>query len=336
MSESNRPLANRILIGLGVGIVAGIATLIVGRFSPEFLAFMRHVSTTYLDPLGQIFLRLLFFVVIPLVFASLAAGVVQLGRLDKLGPLATRTFAFFFLNMAIGTILGLLMMNLLQPGNHLSPEAKTSLMTEFGGAAQRTIATHQGQQGFSLASLVEMFLPKNLFGAFVGNQRNALGEVLPLIVFAILVGAAGLGLPETRRKRLLDGLETVSDLMTGIVHFALKLAPYVVILDAATQVNINTAAPEVIAARFARMSLADARALVGERERSYFVNIGDPRLDRFRSGGLPGDAQISTASRYFLVRGQVKLDRANTRLEALVRRGERWETPPRIVWQREL
>jgi general secretion pathway protein K len=117
---------------------------------------------------------------------------------------------------------------------------------------------------------------------------------------------------------------------------ALKLAPYVVILDAATQVNINTAAPEVIAARFARMSLADARALVGERERSYFVNIGDPRLARFRSGGLPGDAQISTASRYFLVRGQVKLDRANTRLEALVRRGERWETPPRIVWQREL
>jgi DAACS family dicarboxylate/amino acid:cation (Na+ or H+) symporter len=73
-----------------------------------------------------------------------------------------------------------------------------------------------------------MFMPRNLFGAFVGNQRNMLGEVLPLIVFAIFVGAAGLGLPKERRQRLQEGLETVSDLMTGIVHFALRLAPYAV------------------------------------------------------------------------------------------------------------
>ena len=99
MAESNRPLANRILMGLVIGIVAGVATLIIGRFSPTTLTFMRSASTNYLDPLGQIFLRLLFFVVIPLVFASLAAGVVQLGRLDKLGPLAGRTFFMFFLNM---------------------------------------------------------------------------------------------------------------------------------------------------------------------------------------------------------------------------------------------
>ena len=71
-------------------------------------------------------------------------------------------------------------------------------------------------------------MPRNLFGAFVGNQRNMLGEVLPLIVFAILIGAAGLKLPRDRRQRLQDGLETVTELMTGIVHFALKLAPIAV------------------------------------------------------------------------------------------------------------
>jgi len=71
-------------------------------------------------------------------------------------------------------------------------------------------------------------MPRNLFGAFVGNQRNLLGDVLPLILFAILVGAAGLKLPKERRQRLQDGLETVSQLMTGIVHFALKLAPIAV------------------------------------------------------------------------------------------------------------
>jgi DAACS family dicarboxylate/amino acid:cation (Na+ or H+) symporter len=71
-------------------------------------------------------------------------------------------------------------------------------------------------------------MPRNLFGAFVGNQRSLLGDVLPLITFAILVGAAGLGLSHDRRKRFEDGLETVAQLMTGIVHFALRLAPIAV------------------------------------------------------------------------------------------------------------
>jgi DAACS family dicarboxylate/amino acid:cation (Na+ or H+) symporter len=78
------------------------------------------------------------------------------------------------------------------------------------------------------ATIVEMFMPKNLFGAFVGPSRTTLGDVLPLIVFAILVGAVGTQLSEEKRRKLQDGLELVSELMTGIVHFALRLAPYAV------------------------------------------------------------------------------------------------------------
>ena len=128
MAETNRPLANRILYGLLFGVVAGLVTLGVGHFSPPSLVFMRKVATNVFDPFGQVFLRLLFFVVIPLVFASLAAGVAQLGRLDRLGPLAGRTFALFFLNMAIAVGLGLLMMNVLRPGDHLDPKSKTMLL----------------------------------------------------------------------------------------------------------------------------------------------------------------------------------------------------------------
>ena len=228
MAETNRPLANRILIGLVIGVVAGIATLIVGKFSPDTLAFMRRFSTQVLDPFGQIFLRILFFVVIPLVFASLAAGVVQLGRLDRLGPLAGRTFALFFLNMAIGTGLGLFMMNLVEPGSHLDPVAKTRLMEEFGGAAQKHITTSAASPKMSFATVVEMFMPKNLFGAVVGHNNNVIGDVLPLILFAILVGAVGTQLNDDKRRQLQSGLELVSELMTGIVNFALRLAPYAV------------------------------------------------------------------------------------------------------------
>ena len=228
MAESNRPLSNRILIGLVIGVAAGVATLAIGKVSPEFLAFMRKVATNVFDPFGQIFLRMLFFVVIPLVFASLATGIVQLGRLDRLGPLAGRTFTLFFLNMAIGVGLGLIMMNVLRPGNQLDADTKTRLLQEFGGAAQKHIATGAASPQMNFMTIVEMFMPKNLFGAVVGHNNNVIGDVLPLILFAILVGAVGTQLIEAKRQKLQDTLELVSELMTGIVHFALKLAPYAV------------------------------------------------------------------------------------------------------------
>jgi DAACS family dicarboxylate/amino acid:cation (Na+ or H+) symporter len=181
-----------------------------------------------LDPLGQVFLRLLFFVVMPLVFASLAAGVVQLGRLSSLGPLAGRTFALFFFNMAVAVALGMIMMNVIEPGNRLDEATQARLVEEFGGAAQQQIERNAESPPLTPGTLVDMFMPRNLLGAFVGSDRNALGEVLPLIVFAILVGAAGASLAPDRRARLQSVLDLVTELMTTIVHFALRLAPYAV------------------------------------------------------------------------------------------------------------
>jgi DAACS family dicarboxylate/amino acid:cation (Na+ or H+) symporter len=227
-SSTDRALANRILIGLVVGAAAGALVLAIGEFVPALLDGARWIATTFLDPLGQVFLRMLFFVVLPLVFASLCGGVLQLGNLARLGPLAGRTFTLFFLNMSIAVLLGMLMMNLLQPGNAIDPDTQARLMSEFGGAAEKHVERQAAQPGVSPAAIVDMFMPRNLFGAFIGNDRNMLGEVLPLILFAIFVGAAGLGLAADRRAKLQGAVEMVSDLMTGIVHFALRLAPYAV------------------------------------------------------------------------------------------------------------
>ncbi|MEO6800543.1 MAG: dicarboxylate/amino acid:cation symporter [Rhodanobacter sp.] len=227
MSKST-PLATRILWGLAIGVVAALITLGIGEIFPPVLDVMRKVSVAALDPFGQIFLRMLFFVVIPLVFSSLASGVAQLGDLGKLGPLAGRTFGLFFANMLIAVVLGLLMMNLLQPGHHLAADAQQLLMQEYGGSAMQAVDTKASQPGMSFATVVEMFMPRNLFGAFIGNSRGALGDVLPLILFAILVGAAATRLPEEKRLKLQGGLDMISELMTGIVGFALRLAPYAV------------------------------------------------------------------------------------------------------------
>ena len=97
-SHSHRPRGRRV----AGGIVAALGTA-----APRLLSGAQWLATYILEPLGQVFLRMLFFVVIPLVFASLANGILQLHELSQLGPLAARTFVLFFLNMAIAVTLGL-------------------------------------------------------------------------------------------------------------------------------------------------------------------------------------------------------------------------------------
>ncbi len=227
-ADSSGRLANRILIGLLIGALAGGATLLIGEASPGFLVAAQEFATVVFDPIGQVFLRMLFFVVIPLVFASLAVGIAQLDHLSTLGPLAVRTFALFFLNMSIAVTLGVVMMNVVEPGSAMAPEARAQLLEEYGGAAAQHVAMRASQPDVTPMAIVEMFMPRNLFGAFVGNDRDRLGDVLPLILFAIFVGAAAVKLHADRREQLRSGLSLVTELMTGIVHFALRLAPYAV------------------------------------------------------------------------------------------------------------
>ena len=229
MSEPTSPkLANRILFGLVAGAVLGAATLLLGGPFPELLTGARALSSSVLDPLGQVFLRMLFFVVMPLVFGSLAAGVVQLGDLSRLGPLAVRTFVLFFANMSIAVALGMVMMNAVRPGDTIESDTKVRLVQEYGGAAAKHVERQSQHPDMNLQTIVDMFMPRNLVGAIAGTDRSMLGEVLPLILFAILLGAAAMSLEPMRRKSVQQGLETLTELMTGIVHFALRLAPYAV------------------------------------------------------------------------------------------------------------
>lgn len=208
--------------GLAAGLVGGLAVRGLLALQPDWTPAATWLGTQVLDPIGQVFLRLLFFVVVPLVFASLALGVVQLGRLDRLGPLAGRTFLLFTVNMVVATGLGLLMMNLLAPGERLDAATQSRLLTEFHDPAQ-TLQTRAAEQDrFNFMALVEMFLPRNLLRSVVEFQ------LLPLILFALLVGAAGTSLRDADRLRLQSALQLMNELMTRIVQFALRLAPFAV------------------------------------------------------------------------------------------------------------
>lgn len=220
--DCSEHLARRILRGLGLGLVLGLALRLCGANFPGFDAPVQWLAAHVLDPVGQVFLRMLCFVVVPLVFGSLALGVVQLGRLEKLGPLAGRTFLLFGLNMTVGVALGLLMMNVIRPGARLEPQTQARLIEQFSGAARDLQARAADQSVLSLPALVETFMPRNLLKAVVEFQ------MLPLILFALLLGAAGTQLAAERRAWLHDGLSILTELMTRIVHYAMGLAPWAV------------------------------------------------------------------------------------------------------------
>ena len=124
--------------------------------------------------------------------------------------------------MAVGVVLGLAMMNLLEPGARIDAATRGQLLAEYGGTAQALQTEAAGQEGLSLRFLVEMFMPRNLLKSVVEFQ------LLPLILFALLVGAAATRLSEVHRRPVETALQIGAELMTRLVHWALQLAPYAV------------------------------------------------------------------------------------------------------------
>lgn len=214
--------AKRILAGLATGVAAGAAARGLTAFAPGLEPALRWTAREVLDPAGQIFLRLLFMVVVPLVFASLAQGVGQLRDLRRLGPMAARTFGLFGVNMAVGVALGLLMMTLLAPGAHLSPDTRAELVASYGGDARALAERAAAREPMSLRQAVDLLLPRNLLKSVVDFQ------LLPLILFALLAGAAATRLPEDHRRRFEYAMQIVTETMTAIVGFAMRLAPWAV------------------------------------------------------------------------------------------------------------
>jgi len=118
---------------------------------------------------------------------------------------------------------------------------------------------------------------------------------------------------------------------------ALTLAHFVIVLDQTnTPVNFNTAPAELMAATIPDLSISDANTLAAERDRAYFISVGDIQNRLHGRGGSVFPAGISTNSQYFIVQGTVRLDRASSHLRALVRRGGTGaQSSVGLLWERD-
>ncbi|MGH7182618.1 MAG: dicarboxylate/amino acid:cation symporter, partial [Nitrospiraceae bacterium] len=250
-----------IMAGLMLGAVAGIGAKAWASDSDNAQQFVDFFSTYIAYPIGQVFLRILFFVVVPLVFASLASGVARLGDLSQLGRIGGRTLAFFTLTSICAACIGLAGMNLIEPGVGFDAQTRDQLMADFATDAASVKETSDAQRLSTpiarVNQILDMFVPRNILGSIIKM------EMIPLIVFSLLFGAALTLLPHNRRDAMTLWLDTLADVMVTIVGFVMMLAPYAVFCLVF-----------IVTSRFGWELLAKLAAYVGIVLVGYLIQVG--------------------------------------------------------------
>jgi DAACS family dicarboxylate/amino acid:cation (Na+ or H+) symporter len=207
-------LHTKILLGLALGAAAGVTVNLVAGGAPWVAAVNRYVT----GPAGQIFLRLLFMVVIPLVFATLALGVAGLGDLKNLGRVGAKTLGYFFVTTAMAAALGLTMVNLIRPGEGLDPATIERLQGMYAGQAQERFAASKATE-FGVDTFVQI-VPRNPVRAAADM------DMLGLIFFAVVFGVALALIPAARAAPMLRVLESLAEAVTKVIDLAMRLAPF--------------------------------------------------------------------------------------------------------------
>lgn len=212
----------RILIGLLAGAVVGIIVNLAVAGNDEAQSVLNTIIDTVAHPIGQVFLRLLFMVVVPLVFASLASGVASLGDLSKLGKIGGRTFLFFLITSLFAATLGITLLEVVRPGDGFDQQARESLMTAFAtqtSEIQSKTGTVVPTGALAVVNqILDMVIPRNIIKAIVEMQ------MIPLIVFSLLLGMSLTKIQQHRKESMITWLDAFTESMVTIVGFAMKLA----------------------------------------------------------------------------------------------------------------
>ena len=197
-------------IGLAAGVVLGVAAHVTLGDSPALDGFVRHVT----EPAGRIFLRLLFMLVIPLILSALALGVSGIGDLSRLGRIGLKTLAYTVVVSTLAVLIGVGLVNLVRPGEGLSPELKARIGRQATAAPPAAPAAGATGTDF-LVNLV----PGNIVKA-MGD-----GDMLAVMAFALFLGI-GLAVTRTDAARRFEGmLEGLYDVVMRLLGIVIQAAP---------------------------------------------------------------------------------------------------------------
>src|SRR6476661_6780112 len=163
-------LHTRILIGLAVGVIAGVAVnKAFGGDHPRVV----WIVDNFTQPIGQLFLRLLLMIVVPLVFSSLVVGIAGIGDIRKLGRVGLKSFGYCLVISAISAVIGITLANTIKPGRRIDPNTSAALQQRYANDATKSVeAAKQASTAAPkpLMSVVETIVPKNPLYAIAGKE----------------------------------------------------------------------------------------------------------------------------------------------------------------------
>lgn len=225
-ADTGMALHWRIAIGLVIGAACGIAARNLlppqadGSADPRVAWVIYYLA----EPAGQIFLRLIFMVVVPLLFCALVLGVAGTGDVRRLGKLGLLTLLFTIVLSGVSVGLGVLLADTIQPGRRLPEAQRETLRQSYAVDAAKVQA--QAKQARPVRDTLIQIIPRNPLREIVDAiDGTSPGGILAVMFFALALGIALMCAPNSARP-VIAVLQGIYDATMVIVGFAMKLAPF--------------------------------------------------------------------------------------------------------------
>ena len=203
----------KILVGMGLGVLFGLLL----SFVPQGSQFI----SDYIKPFGTIFINLLKLIAVPLILASLIKGVSDLKDISKLSQMGGRTIITYLITTLTAVTIGLILVNVIQPGKSISVETRNELVEAYATDTQaKQAAAAKQQESGPLQALVDM-VPSNIFLA-ASNNRN----MLQVIFFALFFGIGMILLPGKKAKPVKKFFDSFNVIILKLIDLIMLAAPY--------------------------------------------------------------------------------------------------------------
>src|SRR3990170_8856128 len=204
-----------------VGFIVGLTFGLIAYATQRDAAWVEFVTTYITGPIGQIFLRLLFMLVIPLLFSALVVGISEMGEIRSLKRVGLRTLAYTVIVSSIAVVVSLLTVNLLKPGAGVNREAAAAMLDQSSGRASEIVQS-SAEQPSGIDAFITI-IPSNLIEVMGSNS-----SILSVMFFALFFGI-GLLLTDTPNSRSLQrAFEGLFDVTMRLIMIVIKLAPIAV------------------------------------------------------------------------------------------------------------
>ncbi len=201
----------KILIGMVLGLVFG--------FIMKNLE-LKGIVVDWIKPFGTVFINLLKMIAVPLIVVSLIVGLSDLKDISKLSKLGMRTVVLYLITTVTAVCIGLVLANIIQPGNYINEASRNSLLENFAGdAAKKIELADQAKNSGPLQPMVDV-VPENFFKAMTDNS-----SMLQVILFVILIGIGLILIDEQKAKPVVDFFKGLNDVILKIIDIIMMGAP---------------------------------------------------------------------------------------------------------------